>query len=344
MHTSDDARTRSRRGWALAAAGLILVWGAGAMADPGPDPHTFSLDKGSPSVLNLGVDPADLLSPGGPPPPTQVLAASLGLMLGDELDAVSGGADAVQDSNILFFSVDRLSAGAVPGVMPPWDVLNQALLGQQAGDLFVTTDAAGVWKTPVPGGLNYLRDNQHSLGLTPQALPNVQAQPPIDRMDAVAFEEFDLTQDGIHDLNVYFSLDPLSPSLGALSAADILLAPPGMPFGPFAGAGTMGLLPDDDLDALVLLDLGAVGQLDPGVDWALFSLAPNSPTLAAMGFSPADIFMTRFQNASVVRYPAADLGLLFDDNVDALEVQIPEPACLVLLVTGAAALARRRKR
>jgi hypothetical protein len=310
------------------------------MADPGPDPHTFSLDKASPS----GVDPADLLNPGGPPPPTQVVAANLGLVLGDELDAVSGGADAVQDDNIVFFSVDRLSAGAVAGVMPPWDVLNQALLGQQAGDLFVTTDAAGVWKPPAPGGLNLLRDNQNVLGEIPNALPNAAAQPPIDRLDAVAFEEFDLTQDGVHDLNVYFSLDPLSPSLGGLSAADILLAPAGMPFAPFAAAATMGLTTDDDLDALALLDLGVVGRLDPGADWALFSLAPNSPTLAAMGASPADVFMTGFQNVSWVRYPAADLGLLVDDNVDALEVQIPEPACLGLLLVGAAAVVARRRR
>lgn len=324
----------------MMVAGLIVLWSAGALADPGPDPHTFSLDKVSPS----GLDPADLLSPGGPPPPTQVLAASLGLMLGDELDAVSGGADAVQNYNILFFSVDRLSAGATPGPMPPWDVLNQALLGQQAGDLFVTTNAAGVWKPPAPGGVNMLRDNQNAPGLMPQVLPNAPAQPPIDRLDAVAFEEFDLNQDRIHDLNVYFSLDPLSPSLGAFSAADILLAPPGMPFGPFAAAGRMNLVPEDDLDALALLDLGVVGQLDPGVDWALFSLAPNSPTLAAMGASPADIFMTGFQNLSWVRYPAANLGLLFDDNVDALEAHIPEPGCLGLLLVGAAALVARRKR
>jgi len=340
MYTSRGAIGRRAALAALLAAGMILGCSSWALADPGPDPHTFSLDKASPS----GVDPADLLNPNAvPPPTTQVLAANLGLLLGDELDALSGGADAVRDLNIVFFSVDRLSMGAVPGPLPPWDVLNQALLSQQAGDVFVSTNAAGGWSPPV--GVNMLRDNQGALGEIPSILPTVPNPGPMDRLDAMAFEEFDLTGDGAHDLPVYFSLDLLSPSLVApLSAADILLSPVGGGFVVFAPAGAMGLTMHDDLDALALLDLGVAGRVDPGVDLALFSLAPGSPTLALLGASPADVFITAFNNASAVRYPAGSLGLLFEDNVDALEVQIPEPVCLSFLLPAVAGLLSRRRR
>jgi hypothetical protein len=77
---------------------------------------------------------------------------------------------------------------------------------------------------------------------------------------------------------------------------------------------------------------------------ALFSLAPGSPTLGALGASPADVFITTFNNVSVVHYPAGSLGLLPTDNVDALEVQIPEPICLALLLAGAAGMVIRRQR
>lgn len=339
MYTSRGAMKRKVALLACVAAGMILGCSSWALADPGPDPHTFSLDAASPS----GVNPADLLNPSAvPPPSTQVLAANLGLQVGDELDALSGGADAVQDSNIVFFSVDRLSLGAVPGPMPPWDVLNQALLNQQAGDVYATTNKLGGWSVPV--GLNMLRDNQGSLGEIPQILPPVPNPGGMDRLDAMAFEEFDLTADLAHDLPVYFSLDPLSPSVVGLSPADILLSPVGGGFAVFAPAGALGLTMHDDLDALALLDLGVAGRVDPGIDLALFSLAPGSPTLAVLGASPADVFITTFNSFSAVHYPAGSLGLLPTDNVDALEVQIPEPICLSLLLPAVGLVIRRRRR
>ncbi len=325
------------RGRGLALAVIAILTGSALAA---PHPHTFSLDRLSPSPVN----PADLLNPGGPPPPTQVPAVNLGLQLGDDVDAVSAGIDAVQENNIVFFSVDRASIGAVPGPMPPWDVLGQAALNQQAGDVFNTITQAGVWSVPV--GFNFLRDNQNLLGEIPQVLPTApNPGPNQDRLDAVSFEEFDLNGDGAQDLPVYFSLDSASPSLApAFSAADILLSAAPGGFGVYAPAASMGLLVDDDLDALALLDAGIIGVVDPTLDVALFSLAPGSPTLGILGASPADVFMTGFAGTSFVRYPAVSLGLLLDDNVDALEVQVPEPAVLALMVTGAVALARRRRR
>jgi len=335
---SHGALTRSRSLPGSLVLVAIAILAGSALATP--HPHTFSLDALSPSA----VDPADLLNPGGPPPPTQVPAVNLGLQLGDDVDAVSAGIDAVEDGNIVFFSVDRASIGAVAGPMPPWDVPGQSGLNQQAGDIFVTIDQAGVWSVPV--GFNFLRDNQNLMGEIPQVLPTApNPGPNQDRLDALSFEEFDLNGDGAQDLAVYFSLDSASPSLPpAFSAADILLSAAVGGLGVYAPAASMGLLVDDDLDALALLDAGTVGALDPNVDVALFSLAPGSPTLATLGASPADVFMTGFAGTSFVRYPAASLGLLLDDNVDALEVQVPEPAVLALMVTGAVALVRRRRR
>ena len=85
-------------------------------------PDTFSIDANSPSPI----DPAALLNPGIT---VQVPAAILGLVVGDELDALSLGMDAVQDLNIIFFSVDRGSQG-VAGPLTPLDVNGQALLNQ----------------------------------------------------------------------------------------------------------------------------------------------------------------------------------------------------------------------
>lgn len=310
-----------------------------------PDPETFSID-GPPSLQ----DQADLLNPGMS---VQVPKANLGLGPNDQLDALSAGVDAVHESNIVYFSVDRASIG-LAGPLSPLDVSGQAALNQQAGDVFVTTNAQGVGSNPM--GINSLHTNQNFFGLIPVvgSLQDNTANPQ-DNLDALCLEEFDLSPlqpDGVQDRDVYFSLGANSPSLGVNSAADILQSPAGgVSFGVFATAGQMGLLPEDDLDALALLDLD--GVVTPGLDLALFSLAPGSPTLlgpdgvfgTADDLSAADLFLTTFNNFSCVRHVAGSLGLLAEDNVDALDVQIPEPASMCLFSVGGVllALCRRRK-
>ena len=324
----------------LAVLTAALVLGVATMALANPDPETFSLDNLSLS----GLSGAALLNPGGPPPTVQLQPPLLGLLAADELDAVSPGIDAVQRDNILYFSVDRSTMG-LPGPLTPLDVAGQAIRNQQAADIFVTTNQIGV--AAVPMGINMLRDNQTLMGAQPLLPPMVfntgAAQ---DNLDALTFEEFDLDGDGTHDMPVYFSLRRGSPTLGTSgnSAADILLAPAGQVFGVFAPAASMGLDDGDDLDALVLLDAGMAGAPDPGLDIALFSLAPGSPTLVAGGLSAADIFMTTFNGASFVRYPSTALALCDGDNVDALEVQIPEPTCLAVLIFGATLAGFRKRR
>jgi hypothetical protein len=163
----------------------------------------------------------------------------------------------------------------------------------------------------------------------------------------------DLNGDQMHDTPIYFSLDGGSPSLGVGSPADIYLTPagPGGVFGLFAGWATMGLAPTDDLDALAVYDTD--GILNPGADYALFSLTPFSPYLAANGLSPADILVTDFTGQSRLFLPAGAIGLMPADNVDALDVEIgigfpevweiPEPAMVTVTTLGLLWLVRRRR-
>jgi len=297
--------------------------------------ETFSIDASSPSQF----DQADLLNPG---PTVQVPATTLGLIATDELNALSSGNDAVQASNIVFFSVDRTSQGVANGPLNPTDVNGQAIRNQQAGDVFVTTNAmeTGV----APQGINMLYVRQSFYGLVPViGSMTYNTGNPQDNLDAFTFEEFDLNGGGGTNRPTFFSLGAGSASLvGEFDAADILISSGGGAFDVFADCTTMGLDAGDDIDALALLDLNRDGMVNTG-DAALFSLAAGSTSLGAN--SAADVFITTFSGSNTIKYTAESLGLLETDEVDALDVQIaPEPATMTLLGIGALGLLRRRRR
>jgi hypothetical protein len=134
-----------------------------------------------------------------------------------------------------------------------------------------------------------------------------------------------------------------------------------IPFAPSftLGLDTLGPHPivgtpfSDSVDALVMWDNGVSGVLEPGLDYALFSLGPGSASLGALAglISDSDVLFTDFSGLFALYAPASALGLIGDpaggfiprpavgpllaiDGLDALDVVsvIPEPASLVLAI------------
>lgn len=213
--------------------------------------------------------------------------------------------------------------------------------------------------------------------------PGVGAPPALpmthDNVDALDFSVFDTNGDLLLDTNTYFSVYPAEGVAVGVSSADLFLAAAGtpgaiaVPWAPAAllGLDTLGPHPiaqtpfSDCLDALVVFDNGVVGALEPGVDYALFSLAPGSASLAPMLglINDSDVFYSDFTGLFGVYATAASLGLWGDpaggflprpwpaqpgmgDGLDALDV-VPEPASTALLLSSATAfglLVWRRRR
>jgi hypothetical protein len=278
----------------------------------------FSLDAASPSVP--GVSNNDVLAPGpvGGPPALATPAGALGLPPGlpDELDAITTGAPV--DPLAIFFSVDRAATGLLVG----GDVFSEALAGQAAGDIFVSGG----------GGSNTLVFNQDILGLLPATAPGTLTLAPIDNLDAL-----DLA-------------GPVGPGVGAysllagnsfgFSGADILFSPGGVPT-VMVSAADLGLTFTDDIDAL---------HFDTLTGDCLFSLVPDSPSLAVLAAGPGDVLVSPGCGAGpapIVLFAGITLGLALGDNLDALAFisEIPEPGSFGLVALGLAALAglgRRR--
>jgi len=278
----------------------------------------FSIDAASPSVGLFGILPGSILTPGpiGGPPTVFLPAAALGLLPGDELDALAFPA-LTGFAAPTHGSVDRLSVG-IPGLPP--DVASEAAAGQAAGDIFAS---AGL-------GTNSLATNQDALGLLPPipaGVPNGPPPVPIDNLDALEYAPagFPIVPG---PLGLHFSLAVGSPTLLAtgFSAADILFwSGVGLPPGLFLAGGALGLVPGDDLDALVYLGV-----------MPAFSLAPGSPSLLPTllnpaGFSAADILGPGV--VPVVLAPAGALGLAPGDNVDAMAA-VPEPETYAMMLAG----------
>jgi hypothetical protein len=287
---------------------------------------TFSVAPSGPSQL----DPADLHDDGNPPP-ANLPAASLGLASGDDIDAVSYGLDVLDDfedpeaegSVMVAFSVDPASIGS-----PNSGVNREATkpTPEAYGDEFIT----------------YFQNSNIEL-VDEQALV-LQEGSLGDDLDALTGQPTSYPDpDGntIPERPVFFSLAPGSPSLTTLGAspADLLFSQNGS-VGVFALESDLGLVPGDDVDALCLQKSGLPSpMLRPGVgppsfpapgaaqfDYALFSLAPGSPTLGTIGASSADLLVTDFSpnRPGIVAPPALyaeamKLGLLDTDDLDALK-------------------------
>ncbi len=265
------------------------------------------------------------------------------------------------------FSVDR----ATGGVTPADASYQQALNNEQPADIFMSnqpfTHPGTFVPLPAPmvppwlgffggpmnafngfpggpagvGGSNFLVwDHRGTFNLLP-----APAYPPIgpgthDNVDA--YNENPLS---LASTNIYFALHPASSAAFGFSPADILVSPGGMLNWPgtalYAPAAAMGLDSfgpnSDSVDALCVWDYGTPGVMDPGLDYACFSLAPGSATLTNLQFmgyraSAGDILFTDFQGFFYIYVYDTDIGVgnapnpplpminRIEVNVDALDV------------------------
>ncbi len=378
-----EATMNSRRRIVLGIGSFALVVGVSAALADGPHAHNpltipfFSIDRTSPSIggaNNLHAD--DILKVPGPIQVVNNVNLGLGRP-GDELDELSGSRDPAVSipSFSLLFSVDRLSVGAVPpdpGVVSmgyPYNVQQQAVRNQAAGDLYMSTalfSLSGPLPSPRAIFNHTMVINQGDAGgvdfqLDPPNSPDDFISGAIDDLDGVGYSP------GLRGtLNqAFFSLSSDSPSLKELS--------PVLPSGAniyfdqntgaaggeqlFVSAAKLGLQAADDVDAFVVFDNGN-GIFEDGIDTVLFSLRRNSPTLALLGLSSADVLKSNGAFSFSLLASAAQLGLLGTDELDALELLpcadinvcineraiFPEPATAMLIIAGVAAMRRRNPR
>lgn len=249
----------------------------------------------------------------------------------------------------LRFSIDRVTGG-LPG---SWSNA-EAFANQQCGDMYDSTvpylhpanfiplppPAFPPYGGPLPpagtGITNILNNDDNFFGLltgmimtppSPALAPLIVPGGQHDNIDA--YNDYPGTMR-------YYTVSPAETPLSGQLPADIMLLGGGVwAFAPQCGLDRFGA-GSDSIDALALWDNNTTGQCEPGIDFALFSLAPGSQTLTqlvAMGF-PVDggtVFLTDFQGWFYAYTWSTDNGLApfpvppllgnpQDVNMDALEV------------------------
>ena len=342
----------------------------GPMATMPPSPSLPAI----PSPAGVGAMDEDLLQPSPFVPGVPMMHLPLfgpGYLdaVADNADASPNKVQSIH----LSFSVDRITMGS-PLLMndvlieaslnqQPGDIYRTDVTFPHpiafAGMLPPMPGYVGPLPSAGMGNTNMLLFDESQLSLTAGLPPGFQippgvAAPPIgfgthDNVDAASWQPFDMNGDFMTDRWLYWTLNPDASAMGGWvpSCADILdIAPGGMatPM-PYAFAPQLGLdmfgEGSDCIDALVVWDGGAPGGqawggpgAEPVMDYALFSLAHGSISLAQWGLSEADIFFTDFTGAFALYASANDLALWgqpgFEpgDNVDALEILVPGDANL----------------
>lgn len=294
---------------------------------------------------------ADLLDPSelgdepffidpGPGPDIQVEAEDVLLLPvpaahAAEVDAISATHNFPIEHFYLAFSVDFIRSVGVEGEAP-YNVNQQWEMNHPEGDMFYALPEMKIGHiAPVPANMHIdpagvgnthsfsplYRSNQTELDLGPRAEAD---QPWLDEelyddLDAFDFHSFTTSTIPFPSEPLYLSVDQQTalnnPDLPALTGGDILVCETAGIF-VWAPSWDLGLMTTDDIDALVVFgdqDL----QYDPN-DVVLFSLHPDSPTLAVHGFSAADVLVAHWQGAPTRYASAADLGLRPEDDLDAL--------------------------
>ena len=253
----------------------------------------------------------------------RIPALDLGISEADELDALSYGTDFTDLRSALMevrFSVDPAALG-----LPGSDVNREATKTPKEahGDEYWTT---------IPTFFRNVQELDED-GDTAPPFP-LQISDDVDSLTEPPTPFVDPNRDGVPENPVYFSLISGSPSLGAMSGADILVTVGGSAPTVFIPFSDMGLMREDDIDALCLRLQNPDRVGDPATS-VIFSLAPGSPTLALEGgSSAADIFFVSATGPGNPSPPAlfaaaSILGLVDespgpDDNLNALKCTVVE--------------------
>jgi hypothetical protein len=286
---------------------------------------TVSLDPASASLTG-NRSPDDLFNNG-----LQPLTRDLGLQgafpagLYDDLNSVSFGNDFAIGP--VFFSVDRNSVGLVDSA-----VRGQATGNGAAADVFqarIGVPGNTLWRTETALGL--------AAGFSGDDIDALEAQGQVD-----------------DETRIYFTLDPFSASVNSnthtcgghvIRPFDVLMSTSDAPCALFAdGVATMGLSMTDQIDALAIYDGGRIGQIDPGIDTALYSLGMFSGGVLNGHWSAGDVIKTTFSGDSVLFASAASLGLQSNDNIDAIDtVSEPSSLALAMMAVGVVAMSRRAR-
>lgn len=342
----------------LALLGLVL--GAVRIAEAqhilvGPGgPSGYSAE----SVYGPPFGPPPLTGPGAtplllPPPPPNP-AAPPGTYV---VDALASGGDA---GSIYLYSVGLGAVG-----LPASPVAFEVLVGTPLSQFFPGPPAA-VPLPPEAAGDSFVLPAGPVFGLAFAALPLA--------FPAVPADEFMLGLNVGDNLNGFAYRVPIlgigtflySLAVGGLGPspylpADIIspILPLGVPWAPALALSLDSLGPgSDDIDALIVQDLGPVG-FGPG-DFVAFSLTPASATLtiAGPGYAPGggDLLVPDGADADPlpdIFIPAVAFGLAPGDNLDAIEVAplppvVPAlppfgPALLVAALMGSVLLSARRR-
>lgn len=308
-----------------------------------PENPSYSVARGGPSSLH----PADILAltplqagafagatgvltsdAGGrsEAPFVRVSCASLGLSPDgcdggedgdrDDLDALSYGDDLPADGGReLWFSVGPGAEGLPSSAVEVQRNCPPALPGVSP------EPEPDVFGSLLDGANYHVLDGNGPVGACSPTFPLglIEAATVRDDLDALYQQDgwvVDQDGDGVPERPVYFSLDAVSPSLTAAGflAGDVLRTVDGAPPTVYASAAELGLTAADDLDALCLREDG--DGVYTAEDVLYLSLAPGSPTLAAIGAGPGDVLVAGTLPA--VAEGALSLGLIATDDVNAL--------------------------
>ena len=244
----------------------------------------------------------------------------------DDIDAISFGSDLPPNGPLgVEFSVGPGARGA------PGTAVDEQYNCPPASPGLSPEAEPDEFGSELDGTNVHLLDGNGPIGSCAVAFPlgfveGATVRDDLDALDANGVSAIDPDDDGVPDNTVYFSLDAASPSLAALGAspADVLLTQGGATPQLYASAAALGLQAGDDLDALCLRESGD-GSFGAG-DTLYFSLAPGSPTLAALGAAPGDLFAP----GPTVAREHPSLGLVTGDDVNALTcsavvVEVKEP-------------------